>query len=152
MLFLCGSAHASDCGFRVHKAGVDQYFGSGAELNTYSPVTFPSETVDPTYKASGFDLGDKFTSSAWVPVPQDGTARMVSFSGQIWIAVGGAWGSGSYYVARIVKNGYPAGVSIGAAIATKGCSEQNKSQSSRWNLGVETALSYLLLKIDWANP
>lgn len=118
LLFLCSQAFASDCGFRAHRAEVDQ---TAFTPNTYSQVFYPSVAPDALYNAAGFDIEGRFVNSLWVPVPVGGTARMVGFGGQLWIPNGqGFNAAGQYYVARIVKNGYPAGISIGAAIATKG--------------------------------
>ena len=117
-ILLVSQAIASDCGFRVHRAEVDQ---TGFTQNNYSQVFFPSESPDSYYNAAGFDLGGRFANSLWVPVPVGGAARMVGFGGQIWITDGAsAPGLGPYYVARIIKNGWPGGISIGAAIAAKG--------------------------------
>lgn len=104
--------------FRAHKQQTPQ---TSFTANAYSLVTFPNESNDGYYNSPGYDNGSRFSSSAWVPVAANEDPRMVQFSGQLWLTNGVIGpGGGPFYVARIVKNGYPSGVSIGAKIGTKG--------------------------------
>lgn len=105
--------------FRAHRLQVNQ---TGFTVGNYSPCYFPNTAPDPYYNAPGYDIGTRFASSLWTPVLSGEEApQKVTFDGQLWIKSPTAYlGSGHYFVGRIVKNGYPAGVSIGAKIATKG--------------------------------
>lgn len=103
--------------FRAHRKETDQ---TGFTPGTYSQVLFPDTTPDAYYNAPGYNYGGRFSASLWTPVIAGEPEAKVSFDGQIWIPNGNCIAAGDYYVARIVKNGYPSGISIGAKVCAKG--------------------------------
>ena len=104
--------------FHAHRQEIDE---GGFTLDNYSQVAMPHTTPDAAYTTPGYNLGDRYDNdnSSWKPVQTGEPDALVQFSGQLWLPEAGALGAGDYYVARIIKNGYP-GVSIGAKICAKG--------------------------------
>ncbi|HBM89842.1 MAG: hypothetical protein P1U69_11285 [Parvibaculaceae bacterium] len=88
----------------------------------YNQVILPDVAPGGSDPHNGYNLGSRYDTSTgtWSPVQGEEPAALVSFAGQVWIPNAGPLGSGQNFVARIVKNGYPGGITVGAAIASKG--------------------------------
>tara|TARA_R110000868_G_scaffold142759_1_gene360198 strand:- start:192 stop:623 length:432 start_codon:yes stop_codon:yes gene_type:complete len=81
---------------------------------TYNPLEMSTED---------YDIGSRYSNSLWVPVAIGEADKLVTFSGQVWCPYDGGLGAlngNSNIVARIIKNGYQGGTTIGTGIATKG--------------------------------
>lgn len=92
-LCLSSTTHAQSCGFRANKNYVAQ--DKDFAVNSYSLLTFSSKS---------FDIGNRFQNSRFTPVPLGRGAKLVHFSGQVWVSQN-AVGGPPIYAAKIIKNG-----------------------------------------------
>ena len=97
------SALAEPCGFRAHLNYSPQR--GGFQFNTYS-----QEGGNSLLKWTGkaFDVGGRFVENRWTPVKKGEAARLVTFSGQLWLTANAQHRDGGVpiLVAKIIKNGY----------------------------------------------